>query len=110
MLVSVLMATLALSGSGCGTFLSSALPHDGPTSLPRPYGGVREDALLIQEAVANGPLTAMWVTPLALLDMPFSFIADTVNLPNTFSAPTSPSRPVRHAEPIGTETNTLRGQ
>ena len=70
--------------SGCGTFLSNAVPHGGPQALPGPYSGLKTDVLLIPEAFADNPLTGLWVTPLAIADMPLSFVADTFLLPKTW--------------------------
>jgi uncharacterized protein YceK len=49
-----------------------------------PYGGIREDALVIKDAVHN-PVLFVPATLLAIADMPLSFVADTVRLPKTLS-------------------------
>ena len=73
-----------LSGlTGCGTLLNLG-EKDSP-----PYGGVIMDSKIIAKGVPMGPFAffpnfdvpGLW--PLALIDLPFSLVGDTVTLPIT---------------------------
>ena len=68
----VLLSVLSLSG--CGTLASA--PHSGFG----PYSGTRA----ILQALGSGPLEPAHL--LLLLDLPFSFVADTLLLPVGISA------------------------
>ena len=50
------------------------LPRDVP---PTPYIGASRDA----ELVFTSPSKWGWITPLALIDLPLSFVFDTITLP-----------------------------
>ena len=63
---------MALSLTACGTI--SSMNHPGP------YSGVRENAAAINGERGLGA-TIMW--PIVVIDMPFSFVFDTVLLPVT---------------------------
>jgi uncharacterized protein YceK len=86
---SLLTITLfaSLSGlTGCGTLLSLG-EKDAP-----PYGGVRMESKIIAQGVPLG--TAAWtgdidipsLWPLALMDLPFSLIGDTLTLTITVAS------------------------
>jgi uncharacterized protein YceK len=103
----VLLAALPLSMVGCGTALNF-MHGKGNTSAPREvYGGVRTDALLVSQFVGEAfhPDRLVGETPvdkataalaggavnlgfagLALVDLPFSAVADTATLPLTVPA------------------------
>lgn len=81
----VVVATTT-SLSGCGTLLSLGMNHDPDAS--QVYGGTRTDVFIPMVALRVIPTeeklpawTVAW--SLLLLDLPFSFIADTVLLPVT---------------------------
>lgn len=88
-----LVALAALCLAGCGTIGTCVLDESGP------YSGVRADAWI----VAGGGIRGLggWPTiPVALLDLPLSFLADTLLLPMTLpgsQSSKSPS-PVRQSE------------
>lgn len=79
--------------SGCSTFAEtfSENPHC-PGSLV--YCGTRVDAYLISVATDEdaGILRAFW--PIALIDLPFSVVADTLILPYTLYRDAAPEEPV----------------
>ena len=83
-----LAASLALL-TGCSTFAEtfSETPHC-PGSLV--YCGTRVDAYLISVATDEdaGILRAFW--PIALIDLPFSVVADTLILPYTLYQDSEP--------------------
>jgi uncharacterized protein YceK len=73
-----------LMSCGCGTFWNTAwaTPFDGQ----RPYGGVRDDVesarrLVTTPAPHETPQARARGTVLALLDVPFSVVGDTLTLP-----------------------------
>jgi uncharacterized protein YceK len=84
------LAVGALSAfGGCGTLMNTspeppgmARPNDGPTQ--RIYGGVRHDAVMGSTLLVQGgkmpPLMFVGAYILAI-DMPLSFVGDTVTLP-----------------------------
>lgn len=67
-----LTLTMTLNLTACGTI--SSMNHLGP------YSGVRENAAAINGERGLGA-AIMW--PIAVMDMPFSFVFDTVLLPVT---------------------------
>lgn len=67
-----LALAMALSLTACGTI--SSMNHPGP------YSGVRENAAAINGERGLGA-AIMW--PIAAIDMPFSFVFDTMLLPVT---------------------------
>ena len=67
-----LTLAMALSLTACGTISSM--------NNPGPYSGVRENAAAINGERGLGA-AIMW--PIAVIDMPFSFLFDTVLLPVT---------------------------
>jgi uncharacterized protein YceK len=99
---------------GCGTLMNTspeppgmARPTDGPTQ--RIYGGVRHDALVGGSLLVEGgkmpPLMFVGLYMLAV-DMPLSFIGDTVTLPWMVAAtvercrgPRPDSTPAKNSRP-----------
>jgi len=84
----VLVSILLLAMTGCGTFLAHTDLTDDSGKAPYQtgvYAGVRLDAEFVHDTWSphNGEDTAdrIFLTPIILLDMPFSAIADTVLLP-----------------------------
>lgn len=83
---SLLAFTLLVASTGitgCGTLLNLQ------EKAPPPYGGVIMESKIIAQGVPMGPFAffpnfdvpGLW--PLALIDLPFSFVGDTVTLPMT---------------------------
>lgn len=65
----------ALPLAGCASLITrDMLPRD---ETPTPYIGAARDA----ELAFTSPSNWTWVTPLALIDLPFSLVFDTVALP-----------------------------
>jgi uncharacterized protein YceK len=78
-----LLALLGLPLSGCGTLIASrdlATSHDMASGRYRPYEGVSLDGLGFYAAFAD-PSKFLLLAPIALVDLPLSFVADTVLLP-----------------------------
>jgi uncharacterized protein YceK len=81
------VVALVASTSGCGTLLSMGMNHAENPVLS--YGGTRADILLPLVALriipVEGEKLPLWTVAwsLLLLDLPFSFAADTVLLPLT---------------------------
>jgi uncharacterized protein YceK len=86
-IVAMLFITLAaICMTGCGTLLSTGMNHDPDAS--HVYSGTRADILIplvalrvIPTEEELPPWTVAW--SLLLLDLPFSFVADTLLLPVT---------------------------
>jgi uncharacterized protein YceK len=94
-----LILALSAAGllSGCGTLNNNVAifyyqrPADPPDDFQPPnyvYGGVRWGSRAIHEALSDPdvPLLTRVVAPLWLIDMPFSAVFDTLNLPHTIGA------------------------
>lgn len=77
---------IATSTAGCGTLLSMGMNHDPEAS--QIYGGTRVDIVVPLAALRIIPTEAelpawTFAWSLLLLDLPISFVADTVLLPFT---------------------------
>ena len=78
--LAVTLLALLPALTGCGTYLTQ---WDGP------YSGIRMETKLISDGVAAGPsayspyLSELSFWPLALIDLPISFVGDTLLLPIT---------------------------
>lgn len=75
--VGVMLALALTSGPGCMTLDTQ---NDEGYDGPRTYSGVRKDLTILPDAFLN--LSFPWMG-IALVDFPFSFVADTVILPIT---------------------------
>lgn len=75
---------IAVSLSGCGTF--GAAIANGPSC---PYQGVHLDFATATDWQAIKSTLGL-IIPLAIIDMPLSFVADTINLPKTGDASNCP--------------------
>ena len=64
-----LVVVISCVGPGCGTLMN----QNGIEGRTRPYGGVRNDFLIM----AKEPTTI----PVFVVDLPLSFVADTLCLP-----------------------------
>jgi uncharacterized protein YceK len=72
--------------SGCGTLLNLGEKDSSP------YGGVQMDSKIIAQGVPLGPaawtgdvdISSFW--PLAMIDLPFSLVGDTLTLPITIAS------------------------
>ena len=98
--VALLLVPIACA-SGCGTIINIQQEFGTPTTPPEFYGGVRIDTDLI---TTRGEFFDMLqlVRPLAVIDLPFSAVFDTLALPwvavRQFLATQSPTQP-EPAEP-----------
>ena len=76
--------------SGCGTVLNCTDPHGGAGGEKRVYGGVLIDTTVAYQVAAGSGLSlgrpAALIGVWAVLDLPFSVVADTLTLPFTFAA------------------------
>jgi uncharacterized protein YceK len=86
--LSVWVALVALLCGGCGTkhnlFPSSARLFDEPPKTTRVYGGVRDD--LKDLDLRGSDVWLYWnllFVPFTLIDLPLSFVGDTLTLPYT---------------------------
>jgi uncharacterized protein YceK len=89
MLRAALLATLAVCASGCGTVYDTCRMSPWGQTF-RVYGGVKQDAQEVSECTARafggGPDARGWdlvQACLAVADVPFSAVADTLLLPVT---------------------------
>jgi len=85
------VAALACLLSGCGTFVNTFWFYPcsgGSSNQPEPfrvYGGVQNDVQMLREVKPADPC-ALAIAPLIVLDMPLSFVADTLTLPLILAA------------------------
>src|SRR4051812_7258911 len=87
-----LLLSMAPLLSGCGTAINTFVAHP-PDARTQIYGGVKLDAGVLGHAFDSerngnddGPLDrARWV-PLVIVDLPLSFVGDTLMLPFTVRA------------------------
>lgn len=85
----VLFAILICSTCGCGTFTCLNMANENPRTETI-YGGVRTDANCILNYDAHAGNAGMWhrdpfgkytLKLCSIIDLPFSFVADTLMLP-----------------------------
>jgi len=72
----IILACWLLLATGCGTMMQG---EHGPVF----YGGVQFDLYIFHETQKSALTSEFWFGILALLDIPFSFVLDTVLLPLT---------------------------
>lgn len=70
--------------AGCSTL--SETFDDRPRCGPHPYCGTSTDIEVIKAATDENPGVFRVLAPLALIDLPFSLVADTLFLPYTLFA------------------------
>jgi uncharacterized protein YceK len=92
----IAVAALTLAGiTGCGTTMNIAEPnplggdpHRKPAEITV-YGGVVNDVRFAKTAAGHDGVAPKLLAAAAVLDMPFSAIADTLTLPLTVAATTA---------------------
>jgi len=90
--------TMALLISGCSTFSETfdTRNHCGSSLV---YCGTRTDTMLIAAAGDESAGILRAFVPLAIMDLPFSFVADTLLLPYTVSVDAFGAKS-QNAEPL----------
>jgi len=78
-------ALLAVALAGCGTLLhlGETLTSRDRSAALKPYAGARRDLRVMGLSPLYTHVGVGWIGWLALLDLPFSFVADTALLPIT---------------------------
>ncbi len=102
-----IVITMALLISGCSTFSETfdTRSHCGSSLV---YCGTRTDAMLIAAAGDESAGILRAFVPLAMMDLPFSFVADTLLLPYTVSVDAFGSKS-KNTEPPGLKATDAQG-
>jgi uncharacterized protein YceK len=78
---------VALSLAGCGTVDNLCLPNPETGKVPlHVYGGVEADVDFLNEDHPKSEAIKAVFGPLTVIDLPLSFLSDTVTLPITLGA------------------------
>jgi uncharacterized protein YceK len=78
---------VALSLAGCGTVDNLCLPNPEAGKVPlHVYGGVEADVDFLNEDHPKSEAVKAVFGPLTVIDLPLSFIGDTITLPITLGA------------------------
>jgi uncharacterized protein YceK len=94
------IVALALSLTGCGTVDNLCLPNPESGKIPlHVYGGVEADMDFLTEEHPRSETVKAVFTPLTILDLPLSFVGDTVTLPVTLGASMWPTKGQQQPQP-----------
>jgi uncharacterized protein YceK len=81
------VAAVALNLAGCGTVDNLCLPSPETGKVPlHVYGGVEADVDFLNEDHPKSEVVKAVFTPLTVIDLPLSFVGDTLSLPITLGA------------------------